>query len=190
MARMIRLAEPDEALVRAILEREGGKPFSYARPGMTRGELPAGYLVNYARIQLGRSEEVFTAGKAALRSWAMYDLDWIKLWPAQPAVEEEFTYAAVVRAYGVWSVNLARVVYTVEEPWQTGFAIGTLPHHVEAGEEKFSVKVSRDGTVWFEVRAYTSLRHWLARAASPLAIKLLRRFGHEACAAVLKNTKG
>jgi uncharacterized protein (UPF0548 family) len=185
---MIRLAEPNDAFVRSLLEREGGKDYSYAPIGMTRGGLPPGYLLNFARIQLGASEAAFQAGKAALSWWAMYALPWVRLWPQPPKIEEGSTFAAAVRSYGLWSVNLARVVYRVEEPWHWGFAIGTLPHHVEAGEERFSVKCYRDGGVWFEIRAYTSLRHWLARAASPLAIQLLRRFGREACVAMARKT--
>lgn len=186
---MIRLAEPNEAAVRAILEREGGEGLSYAQAEMTRGELPPGYLLNFARIELGKGERVFEAGKAALRGWGMYDLPWIRLYPARPRVEEGTTYATLVRAYGLWSVNLARVLYMVDEPRRFGFAIGTLPRHMERGEERFLIRQWPDGSVWFQIRAYTSLRHWLARAGSPLAIRLLRRFGREACAALARSVR-
>jgi hypothetical protein len=51
--------------------------------------------------------------------------------------------AVGVRAYhcGSWSLNPARLVYLVEETADVkrfGFGYGTLPGHVERGEERFS----------------------------------------------------
>ena len=67
---------------------------------------------------------------------------------------------------GVASVS-ARVVYVVDEPDRAGFAYGTLPEHLEEGEESFIVRRA-DGRVRFDVRAFSRPRHPLARFGAPV----------------------
>jgi uncharacterized protein (UPF0548 family) len=67
-----------------------------------------------------------------------------------------------------------------------GFAYGTLPHHVERGEERFSVEWHPDDTVWYDVRAFSRPRYWPVRLAFPLARWLQRRFVTESKAAMQK----
>jgi uncharacterized protein (UPF0548 family) len=46
------------------------------------------------------------------------------------------------RHFGVWSLNACRIAYVIEEVpslRRYGFAFGTLPGHVERGEERFTV---------------------------------------------------
>jgi uncharacterized protein (UPF0548 family) len=57
------------------------------------------------------------------------------------------------RHLGVWSLNACRIAYTIEEETpllrRYGFAFGTLPGHVERGEERFTVEWQGDeDTVW------------------------------------------
>ena len=45
-----------------------------------------------------------------------------------------------------------------------GFAYGTLPGHIEAGEERFLIEWDRgDDRVWYDIVAYFRPRHVLAR---------------------------
>jgi uncharacterized protein (UPF0548 family) len=81
-----------------------------------------------------------------------------------------------------------RVVATVEEPDEFGFAYGTLPMHPERGEESFIVR-RLPGGVLFTIRAASQPAHPLARLAPPVANLLRgRAVGRylEAMAAVLR----
>jgi uncharacterized protein (UPF0548 family) len=76
----------------------------------------------------------------------------------------------------VWWLNAARIVYVIDEPRWFGFAYGTLPGHVERGEERFSVEWLDDDTVWYDLMAFSRPHYWGARLVKPLARRLQRRF--------------
>ena len=87
--------------------------------------------------------------------------------------------AVLARCLGVWWLNACRIVYVLDDtaPRQrVGFAYGTLPAHVECGEERFSVERDVEDHVWYDVRAFSRPRHWLTRLGYPLARRLQRRF--------------
>ena len=54
----------------------------------------------------------------------------------------------------------------------------------EMGEERFSVEWREDGTVWYDLLAFSRPRLWLARLAHPLTRRVQRRFARESKAAM------
>ncbi len=112
----------------------------------------------------------------------MYRLGWTKLfWPGAP-IAEGTVVGILGRHLGVWSLNACRIAYTVEEEEtpslrRYGFAFGTLPGHVEQGEERFTVEwQGEDDTVWYELFAFARPAHPLARAGRPFVRLVQRRF--------------
>jgi uncharacterized protein (UPF0548 family) len=112
----------------------------------------------------------------------MYETGWTKLcWPDAP-----ITGGTVVgvpgRHFGLWSLNSCRIVYVIEEKQASplrryGFAFGTLPGHVERGEERFTAEWHRaDDSVSYEVFAIARTAHPLARAGPPFVRLVQRRF--------------
>jgi uncharacterized protein (UPF0548 family) len=70
-------------------------------------------------------------------------------------------------------VGTGRVV--AAEPAPGGgfsYAYGTLPHHPERGEERFTVRADDDGTVRFDIIVFWRSHFWLARLAGPVAHRL------------------
>jgi uncharacterized protein (UPF0548 family) len=58
-----------------------------------------------------------------------------------------------------------------------GFAFGTLPGHVEQGEERFMVEWRRvDDSVSYEVFTFARPAHPLAKAGPPFVRMVQRRF--------------
>jgi uncharacterized protein (UPF0548 family) len=89
----------------------------------------------------------------------------------------------------VWWTNAARVVYTIDEPEEPlprfGFAYGTLPDHVESGEERFLVEWDREtDQVSFDILAFSRPRHFLTRIARRQARALQKKFGQQSAAAM------
>jgi uncharacterized protein (UPF0548 family) len=86
------------------------------------------------------------------------------------------------RHFGLWSLNACRIVYVIEEKEalllkRYGFAFGTLPGHVERGEERFTVEWHRaDDSVWYEVFAFARPAHPLASVGPPFVRLVQRRF--------------
>jgi uncharacterized protein (UPF0548 family) len=76
------------------------------------------------------------------------------------------------------------------EPVQRfGFAYGTLPDHVERGEERFIVEwLLKDDSVWYDILAFSQPRHPLVRFSSPLARVLQNRFVRDSKRRMLEIT--
>jgi uncharacterized protein (UPF0548 family) len=79
----------------------------------------------------------------------------------------------------MWSLNACRVVYVIDEPERFGFAYGTLPNHIERGEERFLIERQSDDSVWYDILAFSQPRHPLVRAGFLYARRLQKRFARD-----------
>ena len=180
--RMWFFKRPPAAVTDAFLDRQRHLPWSYTGAGATRGQdWPAGYNHDRNEIELGCGEAVFQRGVAALRAWRMFPAGWTIILPEKSPQTEGTAVALLIRVFGIWWLNAARVVYEVDERGEgvkrrIGFAYGTLPGHVEGGEERFTVAWKDDDRVVYELYAYSRPRLWLVRLTKPVARMLQRRF--------------
>lgn len=184
--------EPSAQLVSKFIARQRDLPFSYAEVGATGKTPPAGYTVDHNRIQLGRGKQVYEGAVDALRHWRQFDLGWVTVVPTGVPVEVGATVAVRARTFGLWSLSAARIVYLINEnePVQRfGFAYGTLPDHVERGEERFIVEWQlKDDSVWYDILAFSQPRHPLVRLSFPLARVLQNRFVRDSKRRMLEIT--
>lgn len=176
---MFRIVEPTERDVIEFISAQRDLPFTYSEVGATNTSPPAGYTVDHNRIQLGEGETTYTRAVAALKDWRQFDLGWVTIVPSGVNVEIGATVAVKARAFGTWSLNAARVVYVIDEPRRFGFAYGTLPDHVECGEERFLVEWLPDDSVWHDILAFSRPQHPLVKLSAPLARRLQKRFARE-----------
>lgn len=185
------LTRPSPARIQAFLDRQRNAPFSYREQGATRGPTPAGYASGLHRIRLGHGAAAFARAVAALEQWKMFDTGWTALYPPNPPIHTGSAVALLVEHYGFWSLHACRIVYVVDQRGphsECGFAYGTLPAHAERGEERFTVELDpEDQGVWYKIRAFSRPRG-LARAASPLARRLQKRFAADSQQAMLRAT--
>jgi uncharacterized protein (UPF0548 family) len=126
---------------------------------------------------------VYERAVEALKQWRQFDLGWVTLVPSGVKLEKDAVVAVKARAVSTWSLNACRVVYTINEQGpirRFGFAYGTLPDHVERGEERFLIEWSpSDDSVWYDILAFSQPRHPLVRLGSPVARRLQKRFARE-----------
>jgi uncharacterized protein (UPF0548 family) len=187
---MLSLRKPSADALRRFLAAQRELPFTYGAGGATAEVPPAGYVVDRTRIRLGEGEPVFRSAVAALRRWEQFRLGWVEAWPPDTPIRAGEVVAVMGRAVGVWWLNACRVVYVVDEAGPTpkfGFAYGTLPGHVESGEERFLVEWDRgDDVVWFDVLAFSRPHHVLTRLGYPVVRRLQRRFGRDSAAAMVR----
>ena len=155
---------------------------------------PPGYGVDRYRLKLGEGPEAYERAVETLRGWRQFDLDWVQLLPPDTPIEVATTVGVLARHYGFWSLNPARIVYLMEETGDVerfGFGYGTLPGHAERGEESFSVEWNReDGSVHYEVFAFSRPKHPLAWLGYPLARALQRRFARDSKRAMVVAAGG
>ena len=188
---MFFLSEPSADTVASFIDTQRDLPFSYQAVGATNGKPPPGFVVDHNRIQLGTGAAVFEEAKEALSTWKQFDLGWVSIAPAGVPVNVGATVAVKAHAFGTWSLSAARVVYIINEAGPTerfGFAYGTLPDHVETGEERFQVEWDlSDDTVWYDILAFSRPHHSLVKMAAPLARRLQKQFARESMKRMIKE---
>jgi len=175
------LREPSDERVRCFLDGQRSLPFSYPEVGASQGRAPSGYAANHDRGRLGTGPQSFARAVQALKNWKIYETGWTRLcWPDAP-ISEGTVVGVVGRHLGFRSLNACRIVYVYEDEEPSlqryGFAVGTLPGHVERGEERFTVEWHEaDNAVYYEVFAFSRPAHPLVKATHPLARRIQRRF--------------
>ena len=189
---MFTFSEPTDREIAKYISSQAKLPFNYAEVGATRSTPPSTYTVDHNRVQLGRGAEVYRRAVEGLKQWRQFELGWVELTPQGVKVEEGGVVAVKARAGGMWSLNACRVVYVIDEAQRFGFAYGTLPDHIERGEERFLIEWQpKDDSVWYDILAFSRPRHPLVRAGFPYARRLQKRFARDSLAvmrSVVKST--
>ena len=181
---MFRISEPSEQDAVEFISNQRDLPFTYAEVGATNATPPSGYNVDHNRIRVGEGEATYRRAVEALKSWRQFELGWVAIMPGDVPVEVGATVAVRARAVGTWSLNACRVVYVIDESRRWGFAYGTLPGHVECGEERFLIEWLADDSVWYDILAFSRPQHPLAKVSSPFARMLQKRFARESLARI------
>lgn len=178
---------PSHEEVRAFIRTQEGRSLTYPAPGMTmRAEVPPGFVVDDNTIRLGQGPETFEQAGQALRRWAMFDLGWVQLIGLSdpPPISVGTEVAIVARRLGLSFVNVCRVVEVIDTTESFGFVYGTLPGHIECGEERFMVTRQAHGAVNFSIRAYSRPNHWMSKLGYIYARRSQARFAREAMRAM------
>ena len=198
---MLSFSSPTAETVDRFLAEQARLDFSYSEVGATANAPPAGYTVDRTRVKLGEGAATFAAAQATLRRWGQFNLGWLEARPPETPIQVGAVVAVVAQAVGLWwlnacrivYVNACRIVYVVDESGATqrfGFAYGTLPAHIERGEERFLVEFNRaDNSVWYDILALSRPHHWTARLGYPMVRRYQRRFGRESAAAMLRYAR-
>ena len=189
---MFSLRKPSEAVARRFISSQENLPFSYENGVASRkGTAPRGYAVDRYRVRLGEGPEAYARAVEALCGWRQFDLGWVRLLPPHAPIEVGTTVGVFARHYGFWSLNTARIAYLAEESGEVkrfGFGYGTLPGHAERGEERFGVEWNRrlDGSVYYDVFAFSRPKHPLAWPGYPFARLLQKRFRRDSTRAMVE----
>jgi uncharacterized protein (UPF0548 family) len=182
--------KPSEEMVSEFIGSQRELPFTYSQIGATQeGVGPSGYYVDHNRTTLGQGTETFRKAVTALQNWKQFDLGWVSIVPRDTAIAVGAVVAVRAHTFGVWSLNACRIVYLVDETepvMRFGFAYGTLPDHVECGEERFMIEQHADGSVFYDIFAFSRPRQLLVRMGVPIARRLQRRFVRDSLVAMIR----
>ena len=190
---MLSFRRPSTSAIRSFLASQSKLGFTYSAIGSTATVPPAGYIVDHTRVMLGTGEKVFSRAKAALERWEHFHLGWVQPWPPDTPIQPGEVISVLARKFHMWSLNACRIVYVVDEPGpirRFGFAYGTLPAHVETGEERFVVEWDEaSDEVHYDILAFSRPRHVLARAGNSYMRRMQKRFGRESAAAMQRAVR-
>lgn len=182
---MLYLHLPKPAALNAFLSREQQLNFTYSQHGdSATSEKVAGFDNDFQRVLIGQGDADFAKACEAIRHWKMFPPAWTRILPAQTPIKTGETIAMYAAAFGLWWRNSCRIVYVVDEPQRFGFAYGTLPGHIECGEEVFMVERDENGQVWYVIRAFSKPHHWLAQIAYPIMRVFQARFRKDSAQAM------
>lgn len=185
---MFRISEPTDSDVASFIASQRNLDFTYSEVGATNASPPARYTIDNNRVQLGQGEPIYRAAVAVLKAWGQFDLRWLTILPRGASTEVGEIVAVKARAFGTWSLNATRVIYVINESRRFGYAYGTLPGHIECGEERFLIEWLSDDSVWYDILAFSRPRHPLVRASYPFARMLQKKFVRESMMRVKELT--
>ncbi len=177
-------------MIEQFLQRCEDDDFSYSEVGASRDRSPDGYSVDHNRVRIGQGEKDFERAKLAINNWKMFDIGWVNLLPNDAKVDVGLTVGILIRHFGFYSLNAARIVYVVDETSEKarryGFAYGTLPEHGEIGEERFSVEMDvESGEICYDLYAFSRPGPLLAKLGYPLTRYLQKSFAHDSKQAMI-----
>ncbi len=179
---MITLRRPSDEQLMERLRSLADAPFNYDAVGcLARETVPSGFKFDQASFLLGTGETVWQAAREAIESWAMFPADMVSMVRLSDAVEEGAVVAVLCRAFGLWTINPARVFHVIEQndgsARRFGFTYGTLPGHVESGEESFAVLMEPEtDRVYYNIQAASRPDHPLVWLGYPFTRLMQARF--------------
>ncbi|MDI1241363.1 MAG: DUF1990 domain-containing protein [bacterium] len=195
---MFLLTKPTRAEIDSFLEQASTTDLSYPDVGATSNlssgssilTAASGYNVDHNELKIGDCEKDFGRAKQAIRDWRMFDFPWVELcWPSI-LIEEDQNVGILIRHFGFYSLNAARIVYTIDEADWFGFAYGTLADHGESGEERFSVRFDREtGHVIYDLLAFSRPNHLLAHLGYPFTRMLQKQFAEDSKEAMFRAVR-
>jgi uncharacterized protein (UPF0548 family) len=187
-------SSPADSHIEKFLASAAASQHSYAEVGATLdGKIPTSYNVDHNRVLLGKGEANFHRAALALRDWKMFDLGWVRVYPAEAPIREGENVAVIARWLGIYFLNACRIVDTIHEhvPIQRfGFAYGTLKDHAARGEERFLVEWDRHtDEVWYDLLAFSQPNQLLARIGYLFVRRLQERFAADSKAAMVRAVR-
>lgn len=115
-----------------------------------------------------------------MERWAQFDLGWVSVANPAAKIAPGEIVAVLARAAGLWSLNLSRIVETIDTPTRFGFLYATTAMHVEEGQERFVVDFDEEhSSVTYLIEAVSRPRHPLARLAYSFTRAMQHRFRKE-----------
>ena len=198
---MFHLRRPTPQQIRALLDSQADLGVTY-EPELARqawaGLAPQGLALREYRVLLGRGAEAFARASEAICEWRMFPRGMTIPWPERVPIAVGHDVAILCRTWGLWSILPARIVTVHEETGaksrdnveRFGFTYGTLPGHLECGEERFVVAWNRDtDEVYYELAAFSRAQWWLAKFGRPFVRYQQKRFCRESLQAMVAQQK-
>jgi uncharacterized protein (UPF0548 family) len=175
---IIRPGRLDAVAAKRIIDRAGPLQPSYGFAGSLLDDDPPPLDLDLTRV-VGRGEAAFAAAVGCLQRFGPQRAV-ATVWPDDATVAPGADLIVALGVGPITIVALDRVVGVVDEPRRWGFAYGTLPGHIEVGEEAFVATHHDDDTVVVRITASAHValpgRALLQRVLLPIQRRYARRY--------------
>jgi uncharacterized protein (UPF0548 family) len=150
-------------------EQLAGAPFTYAEVGGTRRTpLPAGYTHTERHAAVGVGRASWERAVEALFDWRAQRGAALRVRASGPASTPGTVVLLTAGLPWLGFDIPCRVVWSLTQGPQRGFAYGTLPGHPVSGEESFIVGLGPDDDVVLTVRAFSRPATTASRVSGPV----------------------
>ncbi len=172
------LRQPSRNQLDQLIARQQAEDFTYSDVGASqRSSCPVGFRENRFEVVLGHGADVFARARAAIESFEMLNMKWLQLATPVGTLETGAIVCTRVRLFGVYAVNVGRVVYVDDEEFRFAFGYGTLPQYPMKGEERFAVSLDPDtDQVCFEIYSFAKAKNIIIGLGWPSMKMMQRRF--------------
>jgi uncharacterized protein (UPF0548 family) len=194
--RVFRFGKPTTTQIETAIAEAASRPAEGSRWFESVGRLkeqkiPFGYAHDFASLPIGSGETIFAAARDAFAGWKQFDLGWVRVANHEADLALGQIVAVEVRTLALWSLNLSRIVQTINSPTQFGFVYATTPAHAEQGEELFLLNFDPlTESVTYLLEAISRPRNVLARLGYPFTRKMQHRFARESLARMRDVVRG
>ena len=153
-----------------LLEELRDAPLTYPEHGATAGTLPPDASHLDLDVRIGRGGRVFDRAAEAVLGWQMHRGAGLDVRATTSRAEVgTLVLVSFVRGLPLGVSAPCRVLSVADEPDRRGFTYGTLPGHLEAGEERFEVVRAANGIVHLRIVAFSRHAPGPARWLGPIA---------------------
>lgn len=154
---------------RLVEELRRAEP-TYDEVGATlTGKLPEGYHHDHYEAEIGHGPAQFHTAVTGLKTWKAHRLPGMRVFPPTQEIRTGETVVVTLGTDIAALVVPCRIVGVIDGQTRWAFAYGTLPGHPEQGEEVFAVSIAPDGTVRFEIDAFSRPGDPIVRLSGPIA---------------------
>lgn len=187
----ILVTAPTERCLEELRRSLPDLPLTYQEVGATAlAALPEGYRHDRVSTDLGGGSGTWARSQDALRTWQGHRRAGADIYPAAAPLTTGTDVIVTVRLALVFVIAPCRIVYTTAGPDRFGFAYGTLTGHPERGEKAFHVTKQDDGTVSFEIVAFSRPATAATRLGGPLSLFVQTRTTNRYLDGVLRYATG
>ncbi len=169
----VRVRRPSDTELAELHEEQSQQEVTYEPVGMVGTRGPSGYRRDRAEVSLGARAETFNRAFDALVNWRAHTGAGFGVFP--PTTVQDGATVVLYRRVAVGYITVCcRVVYMITESGRQGFAYGTLPLHLEEGEQAFVIEQDANGHARFVIESLSRPAHPVTRAAYPMT-RLMQR---------------
>ncbi|PSC68732.1 hypothetical protein C2E20_7698 [Micractinium conductrix] len=167
-----------------------------APDNLPAGIKQGGFMVTTNRKKIGEGQRTYDAAVKAIKAWQHLQLGWNCT--TGPAQRPGVVICSATQTVVPWSVLPAQVTYSTEGAADFGpkdkgrrFALGlsSLHGHQLAGEERFSVELHADGSVFYDIYLFSRPDTLLAWASLPVVKVMQIRYVNDGLKAVADAVK-
>jgi uncharacterized protein (UPF0548 family) len=173
---------PKEADIRtqvaaaASSETFNGHSF-FLESSQRKNQRPLFFAHDLSVSTIGHGELAFELAQHHFKLWTMFDLGWVRVANPEARIASGQLVAVEARTLGLWTLNVSRILATIDESCRFGFLYATTALHVEEGAERFLLDFDpQTENVTYTIEAVSRPRSTLARIGVPITRMYQSRF--------------